>query len=57
MRQDDQRVGLLHEKGIRNLIEMKQADQADGVDIASFVDTHLALNLLTTAAKGINAEF
>ena len=57
-RQDDERVGLLIEKGIREVVEAKQVDEADdGNDAATFIDTNLAVNMLTTTAKNLNAEF
>ena len=68
-RQDDDRVGLLKEQGIRNVLnvvaEEKQQgadddeddEQASEQDVAAFVDSHLAVNMLTTTAKKINAEF
>merc|ERR1719204_2231445 len=62
-RQDDQRVGLLQEKGVREMVERK-ADEDDGggaddgdADLATFIDTNLAVNLLTTTAKQLHPEF
>ena len=50
-RQDDDRVGLLTHKGIREVAvaeaAAKQRDDGDK-DMAAFVDNHLALNMLST---------
>ena len=51
-RQDDERVGLLQEKGIRDVAEVK-----DDVDLAYFTDTNVAVNILTTTAQKIDTEF
>ena len=58
-RQDDERVGLLLDNGIRDLVGDDDAkkDDEDGNDLSNFVDTNLAVNILTTTAKKINAEF
>ena len=52
-RQDDARVGLLNEQGIRDIADAKQDDK----ELASFIDSNLAVNLLTTTAKQVNGEF
>ena len=68
-RQDDDRVGLLKQQGIRNVLnvvadekqqgadEDEQDEQAPEQDVTTFIDSHLAVNMLTTTAKKINAEF
>ena len=55
-RQDDARVGLLLEKGIREVAEVKDADD-DEDDLTTFVNTNLAIGMLTATAKKIDAEF
>ena len=55
-RQDDARVGLLQGNGIRDVLDVKQQDDAD-LDLAGFTDSNLAVNMLITTAKQINAEF
>ena len=52
-RQDHDAVGLLRDSGIRDVAEAKQADEA----LPSFIDSNLAINVLTTTAKSLNAEF
>merc|ERR1711969_463714 len=55
-RQDDERVGLLHQQGIRDVAELdgKRDDDEHGDgdldELQSFVDSNLALNVVTTAA-------
>ena len=61
-RQDDARVGLLLEKGIREVAEAKREREsgdggADADDVATFIDSNLAVNMLTTTAKRLNGEF
>ncbi len=56
LRQDDARVGLLQGQGIRAVAESKEASE-QGEDLAAFVDSHLAVNVLTTTAAQLNAEF
>merc|ERR1711960_76264 len=53
-RQDDDRVGLLQDKGVR---EVAEAKGGEGDELATFIDTNLAVNMLTTAAKRLDAEF
>ena len=48
-RQDDARVGLLQGAGIRDVLEVKQQDDAE-LDLAGFTDSNLAVNMLTTTA-------
>eukprot|EP01084_Bolivina_argentea_P187472 322916_1 len=50
IRQDDPKVGLLQE------LEMKQMDDTFD-DVEAFMDSNLAVNILTTTAKNINKEF
>eukprot|EP01084_Bolivina_argentea_P069819 126977_1 len=50
-RQDDKKVGLLKEKGITNILELKEET------IEEFIDSNLSVNILTTTAKQINTEF
>ena len=50
-RQDDERVGLLSEPGIRDIGDKKDEE------LQGFVDTNLAVNVLTTTAKQLDAEF
>ena len=52
-RQDDDRVGLLQDKGIREVAEAKE----DSDELATFIDTNLAVNMLTTAAKRLDPQF
>eukprot|EP01084_Bolivina_argentea_P044810 82456_1 len=53
-RQDDKKVGLLQEKGIGNILEIKD----DNIDeMKSFIDSNVAVNILTTTAKNIDHEF
>ena len=72
-RQDDDRVGLLHDKGITDLTDAladanddEKQHQMGGADsdgdgdmqeLATFVDTNLAVNMLTATAKRLNDEF
>ena len=53
-RQDDTKVGLLKEKGITDVFELKE-EKID--DIQTFIDSNLAVNILTTTAKQINGQF
>eukprot|EP01083_Nonionella_stella_P011622 32994_1 len=55
-RQDHSKVGLLHEKGIRDIVEVKEKD-AISDEIETFIDSNLATNVLTTTANNINDEF
>lgn len=45
-RQDDERVGLLHQQGIRVVPEVE-----------SFVDSNLGLNVVSTVAATLDSEF
>ena len=54
-RQDDEKVSLLHDQGIRDIVELKQQDELEA--LSAFIDSNLAVNMLTTTAKSINAEF
>eukprot|EP00485_Elphidium_margaritaceum_P001827 CAMPEP_0202695166 /NCGR_PEP_ID=MMETSP1385-20130828/8824_1 /ASSEMBLY_ACC=CAM_ASM_000861 /TAXON_ID=933848 /ORGANISM="Elphidium margaritaceum" /LENGTH=722 /DNA_ID=CAMNT_0049351141 /DNA_START=68 /DNA_END=2236 /DNA_ORIENTATION=+ len=60
-RQDHKRVGLLHNKGIRAVLESKSrddgADELEANDFRAFIDQHLALNTLISTAAKINGEF
>ena len=59
-RQDAPRVGLLQAPGIRAVLELEAKQQAQlerDDDVAAFVDTNLAVNVLTTTAAQLNAEF
>ena len=56
-RQDDERVGLLVDKGIRDVVDAKGDDEDRHEELATFIDTNLAVNMLTTTAKKINHEF
>ena len=53
-RQDDDRVGLLQDQGIREVGDAKDDEQEE---LSTFIDSNLAVNVLTTTAKKINAEF
>ena len=64
-RQDHDKVGLLKDHGIQGIAadddDAKQqhhdgADE-DEDDLAAFIDSNLAVNLLTTTAERINGEF
>ena len=63
LRQDDDRVGLLKQKGICDLADAKQDgdddddEEQDEEDLSTFVDTNLAVNLMTNTARQIDAEF
>ena len=54
-RQDHAKVGLLKQKGITDVFELKE--QKSTAEIQTFIDSNLAVNILTTTAKQINAEF
>ena len=56
-RQDDDRVGLLHDQGIMDFAKQKQSDDDDVQELTTFNDTNLLVNMLTTTAKKINPEF
>ncbi len=53
-RQDHESVGLLKEKGITDILELKEEKTED---VQTFIDSNLAVNILTTTAKQINTEF
>eukprot|EP00485_Elphidium_margaritaceum_P019937 CAMPEP_0202729016 /NCGR_PEP_ID=MMETSP1385-20130828/185916_1 /ASSEMBLY_ACC=CAM_ASM_000861 /TAXON_ID=933848 /ORGANISM="Elphidium margaritaceum" /LENGTH=582 /DNA_ID=CAMNT_0049395269 /DNA_START=53 /DNA_END=1797 /DNA_ORIENTATION=- len=53
-RQDDAAVGLLHEDGIQSVAESKNEKDEE---IASFVDSHVAVQALTVTANTVNKEF
>eukprot|EP00485_Elphidium_margaritaceum_P019464 CAMPEP_0202726786 /NCGR_PEP_ID=MMETSP1385-20130828/184789_1 /ASSEMBLY_ACC=CAM_ASM_000861 /TAXON_ID=933848 /ORGANISM="Elphidium margaritaceum" /LENGTH=764 /DNA_ID=CAMNT_0049393013 /DNA_START=111 /DNA_END=2406 /DNA_ORIENTATION=- len=56
-RQDDaDKVGLLQESGLKSVNEVK-ADGDGDQDMASFIDTSMAINMLTSTASRINDEF
>ena len=59
-RQDDARVGLLREQGLQDVRELEakheEAEDAE-VDLATFIDSNLAVNMLTTTAQRIDSEF
>ena len=56
VRQDDDRVGLLKENGIKDAIDAKNPDADDDGELVTFIDTNLAVNMLTTTAKKVNTE-
>eukprot|EP01084_Bolivina_argentea_P113081 201625_1 len=56
LRQDDPKVGLLKGKGFKNLFESKTDDEKSE-NMKSFIDSNLAINILTSTAKNINNEF
>eukprot|EP01084_Bolivina_argentea_P015923 29836_1 len=61
-RQDDKRVNLLQERGIRDVAECKtnisdEKSQDINQTMQNFVDSNLAVNILTSTAKTINNEF
>ena len=57
-RQDDARVGLLKGNGIRDIVDAKQDNQDDDEgDLAAFVDSNVAVTMLTNTAKKLNPEF
>ena len=56
-RQDDKSVGLLQEKGIRDVLEVKEEKEGSANDMKTFIDSNVAVNILTTTAKNINKEF
>eukprot|EP01084_Bolivina_argentea_P120077 212859_1 len=53
-RQDHKKVGLLQEKGITDIIDVKD-DKTD--DMETFIDSNVAVTKLITTAKNINNEF
>eukprot|EP01084_Bolivina_argentea_P058179 106244_1 len=58
LRQDDAKVGLLKDMGFRDLFESKTVDDDEKSEhMKSFIDSNLAINILTSAATNINHEF
>eukprot|EP00485_Elphidium_margaritaceum_P018703 CAMPEP_0202728576 /NCGR_PEP_ID=MMETSP1385-20130828/185696_1 /ASSEMBLY_ACC=CAM_ASM_000861 /TAXON_ID=933848 /ORGANISM="Elphidium margaritaceum" /LENGTH=829 /DNA_ID=CAMNT_0049394827 /DNA_START=40 /DNA_END=2525 /DNA_ORIENTATION=+ len=55
-RQDDKKVGLLNDAGLSNVFEAKSDDQKSE-DMKTFVDSNMAINILTSTAAKINEEF
>eukprot|EP01084_Bolivina_argentea_P227970 385110_1 len=55
-RQDDKKVGLFQNKGFKDLFESKSDDEKYE-DMKSFVDSNLAVNILTSTATNVNREF
>ncbi len=53
-RQDHKKVRLLQEKGITDIVDVKD-DKAD--DMETFIDSNVAVTKLITTAKNINTEF
>eukprot|EP01084_Bolivina_argentea_P161474 281076_1 len=53
-RQDHEKVGLLMEKGITDILDLKEETEED---MQTFIDSNLSVNILTTTAKEINGEF
>jgi len=56
-RQDDESVGLLTDDGVRAILEAKQDDIDEREDLMSFIETNLAVSMLTTTASEIDSEF
>ncbi len=59
-RQDHSKVGLLKGKGITNIaMETKENNEkkANTDELKTFIDTNVAVNILTSTAKKINSEF
>jgi len=58
-RQDDDAVGLLRDRGITEVLEAKQQeDDAEGhQELTEFVESNLAVSMLTATAKRIDPEF
>ncbi len=57
-RQDDKIVGLLQEKGIRDVLDVKSEEKDGNIhEMQTFIDSNVAVNILTTTAKNINEEF
>ena len=56
-RQDDDRVGLLMDKGIKTVSEAKDQEEHEGDNMMTFIDSNLAVDILTAAAKKITPEF
>jgi len=62
-RQDHDKVGLLQEAGIRDILEIKDDDDGDDgdgddvEDLKNFIDNNLAINVLMSTAKSIDHEF
>ena len=54
LRQDDERVGLLLDQGIRDVAEQKEQHEHD---LAAFIDGNVAVNVLSNTAKRVHPEF
>eukprot|EP01084_Bolivina_argentea_P227971 385111_1 len=55
-RQDNPKVGLFKNTGFQDLFDSKTDDEKSH-DMKSFVDSNLAINILTSTATNINKEF
>jgi len=60
-RQDDAKVGLLQDKGLARIFEMKSDEDDDDIakrkNMQNFIDSNMAINILTATASKINEEF
>ena len=56
-RQDHEQVGLLQESGIRDVMDVKMDGDDASHELASFIDSNVAINMLTASAKKIDGEF
>mmetsp|Transcript_42250 Transcript_42250/g.69632 ORF Transcript_42250/g.69632 Transcript_42250/m.69632 type:complete len:710 (-) Transcript_42250:126-2255(-) len=54
-RQDDKKVGMLQDKGIMDVADIKDDDEK--MALQTFIDAHAAINSLTVSAKIIDREF
>ncbi len=54
LRQDHPTVGLLQQKGLKEVFDLKEDDAED---MKRFIDSSLAINSLTSKATKINGEF
>eukprot|EP01084_Bolivina_argentea_P198648 340101_1 len=63
LRQDHHKVGLLFDEGIRRIFETETKDEDDEEaaaaveEMKSFIDSNLAINVLTSTATNMNNEF
>eukprot|EP01084_Bolivina_argentea_P161475 281078_1 len=55
-RQDDENVGLLQDKGFKDIFESKNDDEKSE-EMKTFIDSNMAINTLTSSATIINNEF
>jgi len=59
-RQDHKSVGLLSEKGLREVFDREvksDEENSDDIDMKNFIDSNMAINMLTSTASKIDDEF